>query len=114
MIKSNASNTNNRSIQVHIDAAMFSQSSSQLILTDEEQRANEKYTDHIEHVSKTILFYGCITIIPIGLIFNVLMIVIFLRKRFHNTNMGYYYIVSVCAAFHLELCPVKLFFLLLL
>ena len=43
--------------------------------------------------SKTFLYYANLTIIPLGIFLNLLKILIFLRKRFKNKMIGFYYII---------------------
>lgn len=46
---------------------------------------------------KTYLYYASLIVTPIGLSLNVLLILVFARKRFARETMGFYYIVSASA-----------------
>ena len=51
-----------------------------------------------------LLYYSCLTIIPLGITLNIISSIIFTRKRFDKTTMGYYNIVismfnNILAAF---------------
>ena len=40
------------------------------------------------------LFYAPLIVTPIGLLMNSVMALVFSRKKFHSSTMGFYYIVS--------------------
>ena len=56
--------------------------------------ANEAYIAWAKETTSTFLYYATLTITPIGLLFNAIQIIVFSRKKFNNTTMGFFYIVS--------------------
>ena len=52
------------------------------------------YISWTQNVTKSFLFYATLVVTPIGLLFNFIQILVFSRKKFEKTTMGFSYIVS--------------------
>mgnify|MGYP001810445059 CR=1 FL=1 len=77
-----------------IESGSLSMNQTVIILNYE----NSKIAAYIEWAAQTtqdLYFLGCLTILPFGFVFNTLMILIFVRKKFSQTTIKLYYIVRI-------------------
>ena len=55
---------------------------------------DEQYISWTKQTIKNYMYFATLTVTPVGLVFNTLMIIVFARKKFQKKTMGFYYIVS--------------------
>jgi hypothetical protein len=60
----------------------------------EDEIASIEYVNWTKQITETFLLYTSMVFFPVGLISNILMLLVFTRKKFHDTAIGFYHLVS--------------------
>ena len=54
---------------------------------------DQTYLLTLNDTKAKLIYYGCITVIPVGIALNILSSIVFMRKKFSKMTMGFYNIV---------------------
>lgn len=57
------------------------------------QTQDQIFLLYLNDVRTKLIYYECITVIPVGIALNILSSIVFMRKKFSKITMGYYNIV---------------------
>ena len=60
----------------------------------ESNHTDIEYINWANNLNRKIAFYGRLTLLPIGLVFNILSIIVFQKRKFKNDTMGFYNIMT--------------------